>query len=90
MKLGNEFIKNKFDDIDGKIDFVIERYRTLQQENKDLLLKVQDFEAELEKRDEIGIRLPGQAAFFQSKIDRLLSKLDNFSIKGPAGRSSNL
>jgi hypothetical protein len=90
MKLGKEFIKNKFDDIDGKIDFVIERYRTLQQENEYLLSKIQDFEAEFEKRGEIGIRFPGQAALFQSKIDRLLSKLDNFSRKSPGGRLSNL
>ncbi len=49
MKLNNE-IKNKFDDIDGKIDFAIELCQTLQQENSDLMLKIEDLEMQLDKK----------------------------------------
>ena len=48
--MSNE-IKNKFDDIDGKIDFVIELCQTLQQENSELMLKIKDLETQLDKKN---------------------------------------
>jgi chromosome segregation ATPase len=78
MKLSDE-IKNKFDDIDGKIDFVIELCQMLQHENSELILKIKDFETQLDKKNEIKEELSEQEALIKSKIDGLLSKLNNFS-----------
>jgi len=78
MKLSDE-IKNKFDDIDGKIDFVIELCQMLQHENSELILKIKDLETQLDKKNEIKEELSEQEALIKSKIDGLLSKLNNFS-----------
>jgi hypothetical protein len=78
MKLNNE-IKNKFDDIDGKIDFAIELCQTLQQENSDLMLKIEDLEMQLDKKSVVEEEFSEQEALIQSKIDGLLKKLNYFS-----------
>lgn len=78
MKLSNE-IKNKFDDIDGKIDFVIELYQTLQQENSELMLKIKDLETQLDKKNIVEEEFSEQEALIKSKIDGLLKKLNYFS-----------
>ncbi len=78
MKLSNE-IKNKFDDIDGKIDFVIELCQTLQQENSELMLKIKDLETQLDKKNVVAEESFEQEALIQSKIDGLLKKLNYFS-----------
>ncbi|MCP3872673.1 MAG: DUF904 domain-containing protein [Desulfobacteraceae bacterium] len=79
MKLGNNRMIKKFDDIDGKIDFMIELCQTLQLENKELILKIENLEAELEKRNETEEEFSEQEALVQSKIDGLLTKLNSFS-----------
>jgi predicted nuclease with TOPRIM domain len=79
MKMGNDRIKKKFDDIDGKIDFMIEFCHELQQENKELVLKIKDLEAELDKKNENEEQFSEQDALIQSKIDGLLKKLNYFS-----------
>jgi len=78
MKLSNE-IKNKFDDIDEKIDFVIELCQTLQQENSELMLKIKDLETQLGKKNVVEEEFSEQEALIQSKIDGLLKKLNYFS-----------
>jgi len=78
MKLSNE-IKNKFDDIDGKIDFVIELCQTLQQENSELMLKIKDLETQLDKKNVVEEEFSEQGALIQSRIDGLLKKLNYFS-----------
>ncbi|MCK5349897.1 MAG: DUF904 domain-containing protein [Desulfobacula sp.] len=78
MKLGND-IKNKFDDIDGKIDFVIELCQMLQQENSELMLKIKDLETQLDKKNVVEEESFEQEALIQSKIDGLLKKLNYFS-----------
>ena len=77
--MGNELIKEKFDDIDKKIDFMMERCRTLQMENEALLLKVENLETKLKKKDDTGKEILEEEALIQSKIDRLLDKLNLFS-----------
>lgn len=88
--MGNDLIKKKFDDIDGKIDFMIELCHVLKQENEALLLKVQGFESEVEKKDTTREQFSEQEALIQTKIDGLLTKLDGFSNGAPEGESSNL
>jgi benzoyl-CoA reductase/2-hydroxyglutaryl-CoA dehydratase subunit BcrC/BadD/HgdB len=90
MKLGNDFIKKKFDDIDGKIDFMIEFCHTLQLENKELLLKITGLEAELDKKNETEEQFSEQEALIQSKIDGLLEKLNYFSNSTPVDNQSTL
>ena len=77
--MGNDLIKKKFDDIDVKIDFVIELCQTLQLENKELSLKIKDLEADLESKTDTEDQLSEQEALVQSKIDELLTKLDYFA-----------
>lgn len=79
MKLGNEGIKNKFDDIDLQVDFLIELCQSLQNENKELLSKISGLEAELDTKRETETIYAEQEAFVRSKIDGLLTKLDGFS-----------
>lgn len=75
----NEAIDKKFNDIDEKVDFIIELCQTLQAENAELTSKVEILESELkEKREKEGLQIEQQTAI-QAKIDKLLSKLDNFS-----------
>ncbi len=83
MKLGKDLIKKKFDDIDGKIDFLIELCNTLQLENKELTLKINDLETELETKSQTEVNFSDQEALIQSKIDGLLRKLNEFSKPDP-------
>ena len=83
MKLGKDLIKKKFDDIDGKIDFLIELCNTLQLENKELTLKINDLETELELKNQSEVTFSDQEALIQSKIDGLLRKLNEFSKPDP-------
>lgn len=52
----NEAIDKKFNDIDEKVDFIIELCQTLQAENAELTSKVEILESELkEKREKEGL-----------------------------------
>ncbi len=90
MKLGNDLIKKKFDDIDGKIDFMIEFCHMLQQENKELILKIKGLETELDKKNGTEEQFFEQDAVVQSKIDGLLKKLDYFSSNTIGDYQSNI
>jgi len=79
MKLGNDVIKNKFDDIEIKVDFLIELCQTLQAENLELRSKIDDLEIDLARKNEAQELNVEQEALIQSKIDGLLAKLDSFS-----------
>lgn len=77
--MGNDVIKNKFDDIDIKVDFLIELCQMLQVENLELSSKIKDLETELARKNETEELNAEQEALIQSKIDGLLIKLDSFS-----------
>jgi len=79
MKLGNDVIKNKFDDIDIKVDFLIELCQTLQIENSELSSQIKELKTDLAKKNETEKLNFEQETLIQSKIDGLLSKLDSFS-----------
>ncbi|OGR51352.1 MAG: DUF904 domain-containing protein [Desulfobacula sp. RIFOXYB2_FULL_45_6] len=79
MTLDNDRIKEKFDDIDGKIDLMMDYCRSLQVENKALLLKVSNLEADLNGKRAAEIDFSEHEASIQSKIDGLLEKLNSFS-----------
>ncbi len=88
--MGNDRIKKKFDDIDEKIGLVMEYCRSLQLENKALLLKIRNLEANLNEKTTTEIEFSDQEAFIQSKIEGLLEKLDDFSNSQNKTKSSNL
>ncbi len=77
--MGNDVIKNKFDDIDIKVDFLIELCQALQVENSELSSKIKDLETDLAKKNVTEELNSEQEALIQSKIDGLLTKLDSFS-----------
>lgn len=77
--MGNETIKNKFDDIDIRVDFLIELCRTLQDDNNSLISKVKNLEMELDKKSETENVYAEQESMIQSKMDNLLIKLDGFA-----------
>jgi hypothetical protein len=88
MKLSNE-IKNKFDDIDGKIDFLIELCQMLQLENSELILKIKDLEIQLDKKNIVEEEFSEQEALIKLKIDGLLKKLNYFSNELPGEYKSS-
>ncbi|MDA3787886.1 MAG: DUF904 domain-containing protein [Desulfobacula sp.] len=88
--MGNERIKQKFDDINDKIDFMIEFCHELPQENKELVLKIRGLESELDTKNETEKQFSEQDELIQSKIDGLLKKLNYFSNSAPGEYSSNL
>ncbi len=77
--MGNDEIKNKFDDIDGKIDFLIELCNTLHLKNKELIIKIKGLEDEIAEKNQTEEKFSEQEALIQSKIDGLLTKLNSFS-----------
>ena len=77
--MGNEIIKNKFDDIEIKVDFLIELCQTLQIENSELSSQIKELETDLAQKNETEKLNSEQETLIQSKIDGLLSKLDSFS-----------
>ncbi len=90
MKMSNDHIKKKFDDINDKIDFMIEFCHKLQQENKELVLKVRGLESDLDTKNDTEKHFSEQDVLIQSKIDGLLKKLNSFSNSTPGEYSSNL
>ncbi len=77
--MGNDSVKNKFDDISNKIDALIALCQTLRSENQDLILQIKRLESDLEKKNQTEEKFSEKEAFIQSKIDALLTKLDSFT-----------
>ncbi len=76
--MGNDQIHSTFDEIDKKVDKLLERCRTLQMENQDLSLRIKHLESDLEEKIQTEAQTSEQEAVIQSKIDGLLTKLDSF------------
>jgi len=76
--LGNDQIHNTFDEIDKKVDKLLERCRSLQMENQDLALRIKHLESDLEEKIQTEAQTSEQEAVIQTKIDGLLTKLDSF------------
>lgn len=76
--MGNDQIHSTFDEIDKKIDKLLERCRSLQMKNQDLALRIKHLESDLEEKIQTEAQISEQEAVIQSKIDGLLTKLDSF------------
>lgn len=81
--MGADLINKKFDDVEKKIDFLIEFCKTLQVENQEAALKIKGLEAELENKDNAATQFSEHNVLIQSKIDGLLKKLSDFSNSKP-------
>lgn len=79
MKLGSDLIKKKFDDVEEKVEFLIEFCISLQQENKELAAKNKELEAANNKMGNTNKMFSEQEGTIQTKIDNLLKKLNDFS-----------
>ena len=77
--MGDDLIEKKFDDVEEKVDFLIELCETILLENEGLLLKIKGLEAELENKNDVENQFSEQETLIQSKIDGLLEKLNEFS-----------
>ena len=88
--MGNDRIKKKFDDIDGKIDLMMGYCHSLQLKNKALFLKITSLEADLDGKRTAEIDFSEQEAFIRSKIEGLLAKLNTFSSSLDKNESSSL
>ncbi len=77
--MGNDLFNKKFDDIDAKIDSLVDRCYALQSENKELKMKIINLEAELVTTNDTEKQFSEQEALIQSKVDGLLDKLNQFS-----------
>ena len=88
--MGNDRIKKKFDDIDDKIDLMMECCQSLQSENKVLLLRIETLKADLDGKITAETDNSEQEAVIRSKIEGLLAKLDAFSSSLNKSESSSL
>lgn len=75
----NEVIYSQFNDIEEKIDFLIELCKTLEETNKELQTKVEQLEQELQSKSEKEDKHAEQKAMIKSKVDGLLEKLNSYS-----------
>ncbi len=80
MKMGNDLLNKKFDDIDEKIDSLLDRCHALQSENEELKVKVEKLEAKIVMTNDTEKLFSEQEALIKSKVDGLLDKLNQFSI----------
>jgi hypothetical protein len=78
MKVVSERLKKKFDELDGKINFMMKHYSTLQLENKELISKINQMQADVGKK-KTESAYSEKEAFIQARIDRFLTKLNALS-----------
>jgi len=77
--LGDGTILRQFDDIDDKVEQLIEFCSSLKDENSTLKSRVVVLEQEILNKTEIEKRTDRDKEVVKEKIDSLLSKLKNFS-----------
>lgn len=77
--MDNDVIFNQFEDIEEKVEFLIELCKSLETTNSELKENIQNLEQELQGKIEAEAKLNDQKAMIRTKVDSLLSKLNNFS-----------
>jgi hypothetical protein len=77
--MDNDVIYSQLDDIDEKVDFLIELCRSLENTNSDLQAKIEELEFKIKGNDEDNERHLDQSVIVRSKVDGLLAKLNNYS-----------
>ncbi len=77
--MDNDLIFGQFDDIEEKVDFLIELCKSLESTNSDLRKKVEELEQQIENSSLENERQVDTNAMIRTKIDSLLTKLNNYS-----------
>jgi cell division protein ZapB len=74
--LDNEFILKQFEEIEQKVEKLIERCNSLEATNLEQKNKIKSLEEEIQGKVEAERRFAEEKALIRSKIDGLLVKLD--------------
>ena len=77
--MDNEFILKQFDEIEQKVERLIEICNALEATNLEQKNKINSLEEEIQGKAEAERSYAGEKALIRSKIDSLLAKLDEVS-----------
>jgi len=77
--LDNDLILRQFDDIEQKVDRLIGVCKTLEAQKSELAATVAKLEAELQQKVEEEKQFEAEKTLIRSKIDSLLSRLEDIS-----------
>jgi predicted nuclease with TOPRIM domain len=77
--LDNESLLEQFDEIENRVEKLIEARRKLETANEELTRRVGRLEAELQSRNEEEDRLSETKALIKTKIDNLMERLEGFT-----------
>jgi regulator of replication initiation timing len=81
--LENEAILRQFEEIERKIERLIEANKSLQKMNSDLNTRISQVERELQEKTEAETLLNEERTLIRSKIDSLLGRLEEISENTP-------
>jgi predicted nuclease with TOPRIM domain len=81
--LENEAIFRQFEEIERKVERLIEANQSLQKMNSDLNARISQVEMELREKTEAETLLNEERTLIRSKIDRLLGRLEEISENTP-------
>ena len=77
--MDNDEIFKQFDNIEGKVENLINVCKSLKMENTELLQKVEGLEKEIQSKTKVENNYLEQKALVKSKIENLIIKLNEFS-----------
>jgi cell division septum initiation protein DivIVA len=77
--LDNEFILKQFDEIEKKVENLINVYKSFETTNLELRNKVERLEEELQGKVEAENNYAQERALIRSKIDGLLGRLEDMT-----------
>ncbi|GAB6096891.1 hypothetical protein JCM14469_31440 [Desulfatiferula olefinivorans] len=77
--MNNEAILSQFDDLDEKVELLIELCKNLETANAGLKSRIDILEQEVNDKSDAERKYAEQKEKIRIKIDRLLSKMNDFS-----------
>jgi len=77
--LDNEQLLKQFDEIENRVEKLIEACKTLETANAELTKKVGGLEAELQSKNDQEDRQSETKALIRTKIDNLMERLEGFT-----------
>lgn len=77
--MDNEIIIKQFDEIEQKVEKVIEVYKSREARNLELTKKIEQLEEELQGKAEAERRYQEERTLIRSKIDNLLARLGDIA-----------
>ncbi len=77
--MNDDVIFNQFDEIEEKVEFLIELCKSLEKSNADLKSKITVLEKELDEKSSYEERFETQKEKIRKKIDGLINRLNSYS-----------